>query len=362
MRFINQSRFLILLLIITLGGCTTRPGPELLVPAAGPTTGLENVTVLAVTDRTSIGATYGSQRGSLSYHEFTIGVTTSQNTVSGSAARASIPTRNFSMDFTTLARRQLDERAFARTVAEQGGHGRTILVFVHGYNYNYQEAVFRAAQLGADSAVDVVPILFSWPSQASVRGYVADRDAVTYARDDLVRLLTMLGKTPSDRRLVIVGHSMGGWLVVEALRQLRLQGRNDVIQRLQVGLNAPDIDVDVFRAQMSVIGPLSPPLIVLVSKNDRALALSQRLAEGRPRLGAVAVDDPAIQNLARKTSVRILDITAVPAGDRFNHDRFTMLVGLNSALPRGQLIQRLQHAGAYILDASGAILSAPFDR
>lgn len=46
---------------------------------------------------------------------------------------------------------------------------------------------------------------------------------------------------------------MGAWLTVEALRQLRLARNDAAINRLNVILAAPDIDVDVFRSQMEVI-------------------------------------------------------------------------------------------------------------
>ena len=80
---------------------------------------------------------------------------------------------------------------------------------------------------------------------------------------------------------------MGGLLTVEALRQLRLTGQDRVLDRLQVVLAAPDIDADVFRAQMNVVGPMEMPLIVLVSPDDRALLVSQRLAGQHERVGAL---------------------------------------------------------------------------
>lgn len=75
---------------------------------------------------------------------------------------------------------------------------------------------------------------------------------------------------------------MGGWLVMEALRQLRFEGRNDVLSKLQVVLAAPDIDADVFRKQIEVVGRLNPPLTILVSKDDRALKASSILGPMSP--------------------------------------------------------------------------------
>ncbi len=68
---------------------------------------------------------------------------------------------------------------------------------------------------------------------------------------------------------------MGAWVTVEALRQLRLAHNDATINRLNVVLAAPDIDVDVFSSQMDVIGPLSPPMTVLVSRDDIALSIAK---------------------------------------------------------------------------------------
>ncbi|MCK1712120.1 alpha/beta hydrolase [Bradyrhizobium sp. 143] len=103
---------------------------------------------------------------------------------------------------------------------------------------------------------------------------------------DGLTLLVALSKGRPAGRVALAGHSMGAWLVMGALRQLRLQRRDDVIASLNVGLAAPDIDVDVFKSQASIVGRLSPAMTVLVSPNGRALAASSQIAGGRPRLGA----------------------------------------------------------------------------
>ncbi|MGN8021464.1 alpha/beta hydrolase [Phyllobacterium sp. 22229] len=82
-------------------------------------------------------------------------------------------------------------------------------------------------------------------------------------------MLTSLAGKQTDGSITVVSHSMGGWLTAEAVRQLRITGKNKVFRRLHVILAAPDIDVDVFSAQLAAIGSLSPPMTVLVSRDDR---------------------------------------------------------------------------------------------
>lgn len=354
----------LLVLAMVLAGCASRPGPQTLDPSANSPEGMKSITILAVTDRSpteKAPPVFGGERGNLSYEQFTMQQVASS---SGGATGMSVASRDNdpSKDFITTGRSELDKASFERAVEQKRKADDMIVVFVHGYNTSYQEAVFRLAQLGADADARAVPILFSWPSQADFRGYVADRDSVTYARDDLVQLLTLLSRSRSKGRIAVLGHSMGASLVMEALRQLRLQGRDDVIARLQVGLASPDIDIDVFRKQADVVGRLSPPLTVLVSRDDRALAVSSRLTGGKPRLGLASADETSIQEIARQNGVQIIDVSTLPATDSLNHDRFITFAARYSAAARKDgSVGGVRQAGVFLLDTTGRILSAPFE-
>ena len=78
---------------------------------------------------------------------------------------------------------------------------------------------------------------------------------------------------------------------------------------------APDIDVDVFSSTVSRIGPLAGKITVIASTNDRALALSGRLAGGMTRVGAA--EKAAIEQLG----VRVIDASDTSWGI-INHDLF----------------------------------------
>ena len=236
-------------------------------------------------------------------------------------------------------------------------------MFVHGYNTNFTEAVYRIAQMTADAGVDAAPILFAWPSEGALSGYVADKDAVTFSRDQLADLLSTLARKQTQGPITLVGHSMGGWLTTEAVRQLRLTGKDAAIRRLQVVLAAPDIDVDVFQAQLATIGTLNPPMTILVSKDDRALKVSEFLSTERQRLGRIDVTDPKIEEAARRANVQVIDISDIEASDSFRHNRF---VGLAAYYPKlsgrdGTSDPRnLRQAGAFVFNSAGAVLSSPF--
>ena len=348
-----------LMLTAALTACGGRPAPEVLLPVASQTGQAREVTMYAITNRAPDGPEglfFGSDRGTLSFNEFRV-----QLNLPASAPAPAQADLDLARDFATVERRQYGQSEFRQTLRRQiAARDGSLMMFVHGYNNSYQEALFRLAQLSAAEDSQTVPLLFSWPSAADVRGYVEDRDAAMYTRDNLVQTLIMLTEVQPRGKIDVMAHSLGAWLLLEALRQLRLQGRDDVVSRLQVGLAAPDIDLDVFRSQIRTIGKLNPPLTVLVSKDDRALAVSRRISGGRMRLGMVDVSDPAVQKLGRQAGIRLVDLTNMPAHSASRHDRFVAAATLYGAATRRSGLGQTLSAGAYALDASGRLLSRPF--
>ncbi|WP_414474049.1 alpha/beta hydrolase [Microvirga sp. M2] len=349
-------------LAFVLSACATRPGPEVLTPVGAAVPGARTVTVYVATtrERAAPGQNVftAGRAPSLNYAEFTISIPPGHRPGEiewpGTAPDPAT-------SFVTLSQTVLDEAAFRKRIGGRTGPGgRDAGVFVHGYNTNFQEALFRLAQLSADSQLDTVPVLFAWPSEAAITGYVADREAVTYSRDYLAHVLTLLARERAVRNVAVIGHSMGGWLTMETLRQLRLQGRNEVLSRLQVVLAAPDIDLDVFRTQVAAIGPMSPPMTILVSKDDWALAASSRLSGGRERVGTLDVADARVQAIARQEGLRVVDISTLSSPDSLNHDRFISFAAVYSSVaPRGGA-DPLRQAGAFVFNTAGTVLSAPF--
>lgn len=355
-------RMLAPLVLLVLASCADRPGHELLVPVSAPVIeGARVVTVYVATtrNRLAVDAThFGTGRDlHLTYAEYKISIppTHKQGQIEWPNG-APDPRQNF----VTVAERLLDETQFRAAIERQptGKLKPDVSVFVHGYNTNFQEALYRTAQLTGDSQSEAVSVLFAWPSEASVTGYVADKDAVIFSRDRLVDVLTMLGSDPRLGHIVVTGHSMGCWLTMEALRQLRLTGKNEVIRRFRVILAAPDIDVDVFRAQLAVVGPLDPPMVVLVSKDDVALSVSEFISGKHKRVGALDITNPAVKEAADRAHILVVDIGNLPATDTFRHDRFAELAAL---IPRDANERAdLRQAGVFVFDTVGATLASPF--
>jgi esterase/lipase superfamily enzyme len=342
-----------------LAGCA-RPGPDVLTPTLTTVPGAKIATVYTATTRARAvpgSNIYTSFRsGALNYGEFKISLPPGHQP--GNIEWPAGPS-DPAVSFATVQQSVLDRTTFERRTGASE-KGVKVGIFVHGFNTNFQEALYRVAQLKADSHVEGVPVLFAWPSEAKITGYLADKDAVTYSRDQLVDLMSMLARNRNVGSITVFAHSMGGWLTVEALRQLRVSGNDAVLNRLKVVLAAPDIDVDVFCSQIEVIGPLPTPLTVLVSRDDLALRLSSRIADRHQRLGALDIDDPRVQEIVAKDRIEIIDISSLKAPDPLRHDRYAAFAALYPRLAAMGGGHELGRAGAFVLDSMGATLAAPF--
>ena len=81
----------------------------------------------------------------------------------------------------------------------------------------------------------------------------------------------------------------------------------------------------MFKEQLSVVGPLSSPLKLLVAPDDRALSISRLIADNHARAGAIDVTDPRVADAARRANVQVIDISKLGDTDAFNHNRFATL-------------------------------------
>lgn len=350
-------RFGFLIVMLLLAACSSRPGPEVLnatVTAVPP--GARVVTIYVATPRVrdpDTGFFLNRRAEQLNFAEFTISLPPGRanGTIQWPQGEAD-PSRTFA----TLGQRALTRAEFEARIGPHSGNRRAG-AFIHGFNVNFQEGLFRAAQLSADADMDGRMVLFSWPSAGSVTSYVADKDAVTSSRDGLADVLAMLGRGRGEHETVVLGHSMGAWLTAEALRQLRLTGRGAVLDKLEVILASPDIDTDVFRTQIAVIGRLKTPVVVLVSPDDRALMVSSILARNRGRLGAIDVTDPRLVAAAQHYNVQVIDISSVSSSDSLNHGRFVELAGRLGPTERDGQPRKV---GAFVLQSAGAVLASPF--
>ena len=234
----------------------------------------------------------------------------------------------------TQARERLDRRLDASS-------SRHVLVFVHGYNTRFEEAVYRFAQIAHDAHADVLPVLFTWPSRGKTLDYVYDRESAIYSRDALEAVLKALVEDRHVAKVSVLAHSMGNLVAIEALRQMAIRDRKLSPKIVDVMLAAPDIDLDVFRRQIASIRAVGelPPITLFASQDDRALGISRLLAGDQQRLGAI---DPAAEpakSILAEANVRVVDLTKVQASDSARHGKFaggSVILSIGARLASGQ--------------------------
>ena len=352
---------LVLALAANLAACVSRPGPSVLETVRAEPTA-KQIKVYAVTTRNRVTPNtniYDAGKSiDANYAELTVSIPPNHK-----PSEIEWPDKkpNARKNFAVVGQSVLDRQTFLNDVQKDSKTPGKIGVFVHGYNSNFQESLFRLAQITADGNIKATPIAFSWPSQGALAGYVADKDSATYSRDYLADLMTELTKGRGNDDVYIFGHSMGGWLVMEALRQLKLEGRDDVLSRLTVILAAPDIDSDVFRTQTHVIGKMKHPITILVAGDDRALAVSKFISASTQRVGTLDVKDPKVQAAAIEAGIELIDISQIQATDSARHSRFADARLLFPALTaNAQRNNGINQAGAFVFDAAAATISSPF--
>jgi esterase/lipase superfamily enzyme len=221
---------------------------------------------------------------------------------------------------------------------------RQVLVFIHGFNSRFEDAVFRFAQIVHDANAPVVPILFTWPSRGSVLAYGYDRESTAYSRNALESLLKGISRDPLVGEISILAHSMGNSLALETLRQMAIRDGRVTPKIRNVLLAAPDVDVDLARTAIVDMGPLGnrPAFTLFVSQDDRALAVSRRVWGSEARLGAINPDQEPYRTQLERANVTVLDLTKLQAGDALNHGKFAaspevvQLIG--KRLAEGQMV------------------------
>ena len=213
-----------------------------------------------------------------------------------------------------------DESSFLSNVnsalADRPKGQRNTLLFVHGYNTTLPAALLRVAQFVEDTGFTGVPVLFSWASRGKTLQYVYDLNSALHARDALISTATLIARSRSESA-DIVAHSMGNFLTVEAIRQAKLTDQFNKTGRLNnIILASPDIDADVFKSQLALLGKDERQFYVLISEDDKALAFSRRIAGGVDRVG----DEPADELAA--LGVNVIDLSKVKDSTNLHHSKF----------------------------------------
>lgn len=207
-------------------------------------------------------------------------------------------------------------RSLNAELAKRPKGKRDVLVFVHGFNNTTSDAVLRISQFVHDSGYEGVPVVYDWASAGKLTRYVYDLNSSLVARSKLSDLNSVLLRTNAEN-FDVFAHSMGGFLTMEAIRDAVRAGNLNSSGKLQnVILASPDIDLDLFRTQMSDIGNRLANFYVLLSEDDSALRFSRVIAGDVPRVGASNAEELA------RLGVTVIDLTQIDDSSSGSHSKF----------------------------------------
>jgi esterase/lipase superfamily enzyme len=201
----------------------------------------------------------------------------------------------------------------------------SVLLFIHGYNVNFEDAAMRTAQMAHDLQFAGAPVFFSWPSRGNLIGYFDDETAIERSQDDIEHFVTQVLAATPGANLYVIAHSMGNRGMTRALVSFAHDHPDEAGRIREVILAAPDIDTDVFVNQIAPnLVAIGAPVTLYASSTDHALRISEAI-HGGPRAG----DSGKSMVLLR--GIETIDVTNVDTdltGHSYVDDQRTILSDL----------------------------------
>lgn len=280
-------------------------------------------------------ATYGAQHsGGLAYGRSIVTIPTTHRR--GTIERPLIdwviwnynaedPARHF-----TVAATDEGRDLFLRGLRLQAGIAKSFkkqaMLFIHGYNTSFEDALFRAAQLGHDIGFDGPVLTFSWAARSGLLNmvrYGADREAALAAEPALGDFLNALAKEAGIDSVHIIAHSMGNAPVLSVLaehgRRMRAQPTIGDLKIRHVVFAAPDVSEQLFGHYAKDLKGWTKSVTLLASTNDKAMVVSKQYSD-QPRAGGVrCVDNSALAS----PDFYLIDVSQADTSFLgFNHSSF----------------------------------------
>ena len=236
----------------------------------------------------------------------------------------------------------LGSKAMLADLQEAMTRAADVLVYVHGFNVDWHQAVGSALALqlmmqekanlsGTGEEKDVVVVLFTWPSDGLMLPWVSYKSDRAEARGSGASFGRALLKTRDylmalhdrardsnvdlcDQHIHLLCHSMGNYLLQEVIDRLNQFTPGAALPRLfeHIFLCAPDVDDTALEPgePLGQINQLARQVSVYHNRGDTAMVISD-YSKGQPeRLGGAGAARPG--QLHRK--VQQVDCTPVVNG------------------------------------------------
>jgi esterase/lipase superfamily enzyme len=191
------------------------------------------------------------------------------------------PTKHFAIEKLEIASR---DELFAEATCHD------VLLYIHGFNTDFDFAVLRAAQLKYDLDFPGSAMAMCWPSAADMQQYQQDRQRIeessSQMADVLQSLISAARATKSadhPPKLHLLAHSLGNDLLLRAVYELHMRGQMPKEQVFgQVILAAPDVGALEFNNLVPYIIQHSERVTYYYCTRDTALAMSRDVNHYEP--------------------------------------------------------------------------------
>jgi len=207
-----------------------------------------------------------------------------------------------------------------------------VLVYVHGFNVSWTEAVGAAMALQLrlnnspvrDTSQQVRVVLFSWPSNGTALpfvSYISDRSeskasGAAFARGvlklrDYLMEICKRGVNPCGQNIHLLCHSMGNYALQNALPRIADFSGGRALPRIfeHIFMCSPDVDADSFEdgKALNRLPEICRAVTVYYNREDKSMYLSDYTKGNPERLGCNGVARPALLN----NKVNTVDCTPV---------------------------------------------------
>ncbi|HWQ95658.1 MAG TPA: alpha/beta hydrolase [Gammaproteobacteria bacterium] len=213
-----------------------------------------------------------------------------------------------------------------------------VLVYIHGFNISWHEAVGAALALqlmlnhteAADPEQHLVVVLFTWPSDGLTLPFTSYRSDRSEARGSgsafgrgLLKLRDYLcalrdrprgGTELCGQDIHLLCHSMGNYLLQHTIERIDQYTPGDALPRLfeQIFLCAPDADDDALEKpdKLGRVQELARTVSLYHNRGDMAMMVSDYTKGNPERLGASGAAHPALLH----NKIQQIDCTPIVSG------------------------------------------------
>lgn len=288
----NLIRFFAFFLAISTSGCLTMGGSSAKLVKKSEAVPHE-VEIFYATNRAhtkNIRKVYGSERGNLGFGTAQVAIPPGH--IMGRHEGPSLLKFQWSPDEHKHIKLRgvtpMEDEDFIQKLAQavDTSPSGKLMIFVHGYNVDFEEGARVLAQFANDLKFSGPVLMFSWPSRGNLTGYAVDSTNSEWATADFVRMLNkVLDRVPA-KDIYLIAHSMGNRIAARGVTTVisdRFAEEMGLFRELI--MVAPDIDADVFRHDLAPrLKNTGIHVTLYASSKDRALMASKAF-NGYPRAG-----------------------------------------------------------------------------